>query len=285
VILAAGGFEANTEWRARYLGRGWDLAKVRGSRFNTGDGIRMAMEVGAMPYGNWSVVTPWDGTGTLRNFGDLAVGDGFQKHSYPFGIMVNADGRRFVDEGADFRNYTYAKYGHVILEQPGQFAWQIFDQQVTHLLRDEYRIREVTKVTSDTLEGLVGKLDGVNSEAALATIQKYNESIRTDVPFNPNVLDGRKADLAVPEVELGQPARRTALRGVSSHLRDHLHLRWPQDRRERAGHRHRGPGHAGALRMRRTRRRHFLLQLPGRFRSHLGFGVRPTGGSLCRHAR
>ena len=62
-------------------------------------------------------------------FGDLAVGDGFQKHSYPFGIMVNARGERFVDEGADFRNYTYAKYGQEILAQPGQFAWQVFDAQ------------------------------------------------------------------------------------------------------------------------------------------------------------
>src|SRR5262245_40301905 len=41
VVLASGGFEANTEWRTRYLGPGWDLAKVRGSRFNTGEGIRM----------------------------------------------------------------------------------------------------------------------------------------------------------------------------------------------------------------------------------------------------
>jgi tricarballylate dehydrogenase len=205
VILAAGGFEANTEWRARYLGRGWDLAKVRGSRFNTGDGIRMAMEAGAMPYGNWSGchAVGWDRN--APDFGDLAVGDGFQKHSYPFGIMVNADGRRFVDEGADFRNYTYAKYGHVILEQPGQFAWQIFDQQVTHLLRDEYRIRQVTKVTADTLEELVHKLDGVNADAALRTLHEYNESIRTDVPFNPNVLDGRKADLAVPKSNWANP--------------------------------------------------------------------------------
>src|SRR5947208_11613870 len=43
-------------------------------------------------------------------FGDLSVGDNFQKHSYPWGIMINGRGERFVDEGADFRNYTYAKY-------------------------------------------------------------------------------------------------------------------------------------------------------------------------------
>ena len=84
-------------------------------------------------------------------FGDLSVGDNFQKHSYPFGIMINAHGKRFVDEGADFRNYTYAKYGRVILEQPDNFCWQVFDQKVVHLLRDEYRIREMTKVSADTL--------------------------------------------------------------------------------------------------------------------------------------
>src|SRR6185503_7387775 len=52
VVLAAGGFQANTEWRTRYLGPGWELAKVRGTRFNTGDGIRMALDAGAAAHGN-----------------------------------------------------------------------------------------------------------------------------------------------------------------------------------------------------------------------------------------
>ena len=191
VVLAAGGFQANAEWRTRYLGPGWDLAKVRGTRFNTGDGIRMALEVGAMPTGNWSGchAVGWDRN--APEFGDLTVGDNFQKHSYPFGIMINAKGERFVDEGADFRNYTYAKYGRVILEQPGQFAWQIFDKKVLHLLRDEYRIKQVTKVTANTLEELVSKLDDVNAEKALETIKAYNAAVMTDVPFNPNIKDGR----------------------------------------------------------------------------------------------
>jgi len=119
------------------------------------------------------------------------VGDAFQKHSYPFGIMLNADGRRFVDEGADFRNYTYAKYGRVILAQPGQFAWQVFDKKVLHLLRDEYRIRQVTKVSAASLEELVGKLDDVNAVAALDEIKRYNAAIMREMPFNPNVKDGR----------------------------------------------------------------------------------------------
>jgi tricarballylate dehydrogenase len=191
VILASGGFEANPEWRTRYLGPGWDLAKVRGSRFNAGDGIRMALAIGASPCGNWSGchAVGWDMN--APEFGDLAVGDQFQKHSYPFAIMVNATGRRFVDEGADFRNYTYAKYGRVILEQPGQFAWQIFDRKVKPLQRDEYNIRRITKVTANTLEELAAKLDGVDAKEFLATVAAYNAAVRTDIPFNPNVKDGR----------------------------------------------------------------------------------------------
>ena len=200
VVLACGGFEANPEWRTRYLGPGWELAKVRGTRFNTGDGIRMALDIGAAPYGNWSGchAVGWDRN--APEFGDLAVGDGFQKHSYTLGIVVNADGQRFVDEGADFRNYTYAKYGRVILAQPAQFAWQVFDSKVIPLLRDEYRIREVTKVEADTIEELAGKLEGVDAQAFLATIAEYNAAVLTDVPFNPNIKDGRGTPgLAVPK--------------------------------------------------------------------------------------
>ena len=67
VVLACGGFEANAEWRTRYLGPGWELAKVRGTRFNTGDGLRMALEIGASAIGNWSGSTPAAGTGTRPN--------------------------------------------------------------------------------------------------------------------------------------------------------------------------------------------------------------------------
>jgi tricarballylate dehydrogenase len=200
VVLAAGGFQANAEMRTRYLGPLWELAKVRGTRFNTGDGIKMALAIGAMPTGNWSGghAVGWDRN--APEFGDLSVGDNFQKHSYPLGVMINADGERFVDEGADFRNYTYAKYGRVILMQPGQFAWQVFDNKVIPMLRDEYRIKRVTKVRADTLEGLVDKLDDVDAVKALETIRTYNKAIMTDVRFDPNVKDGRGTrGLAIPK--------------------------------------------------------------------------------------
>jgi tricarballylate dehydrogenase len=200
VVLAAGGFQANPEMRARYLGPGWELAKVRGTRFNTGDVIRMALDAGAAAVGNWSGCHAVAWERNAPEFGDLAVGDQFQKHSYPWGVYLNAQGRRFVDEGADFRNYTYAKYGRVILNQPGQFAWQIFDAKVKAQLRDEYKIRQVTKVTANTLEELVGKLDDVDKETALDELKKYNKAVRTDIPFNPNVKDGRRTEgLAIPK--------------------------------------------------------------------------------------
>ena len=114
-----------------------DLSALVGRQFNTGDGIRMALEAGAASRGNWSGchAVAWDMH--APDFGDLDVGDNFQKHSYPLGVMLNAQGPRFVDEGADFRNYTYAKYGGEILRHPGQFAWQIFDAKVAPLRPSE----------------------------------------------------------------------------------------------------------------------------------------------------
>jgi tricarballylate dehydrogenase len=191
VVLAAGGFQSDPEQRTRYLGPGWELAKVRGTRFNTGDGIRMALAAGAAATGNWSGCHAVAWERNAPEFGDLAIGDQFQKHSYPWGIYINAEGKRFVDEGADFRNYTYAKYGRVILQQPGQFAWQIFDAKVKPQLRDEYKIKQVTKRTGNTLEELCRNLEDTNGEAALEEIKRYNAAVRTDIAFNPNIKDGR----------------------------------------------------------------------------------------------
>ena len=139
VVLAAGGFEANTEMRTRYLGAGWEFAKVRGTRHNNGDGIRMALDIGAQSYGHWSSAhaVAWDLNAPPT--GNRRIGDLYQKHSYPLGLIVNIDGERFVDEGADLRNYTYAKYGREILKQRHSVAFQLFDRRVPHPRGDEGR--------------------------------------------------------------------------------------------------------------------------------------------------
>ena len=286
VVLAAGGFQANAEMRTRYLGPGWELAKIRGTRFNTGDGINMALDIGAMPTGNWSGghAVGWDRN--APEFGDLAVGDNFQKHSYPWGIMINANGERFVDEGADFRNYTYAKYGRVILMQPKQFAWQVFDAKIIPMLRDEYRIKQVTKVRADTLEELCNKLEDVDAAKALATIKDYNEAVMTEVPFDPNVKDGRGTKgLAIPKSNWANTIDTPPFEAYAVTCGLTFTFGGLQDRHQRARHGHRRLADPRPVRGRRTGRRAVLFQLSRRHRPDERLGVRPHRRHHRRPAR
>jgi tricarballylate dehydrogenase len=124
-------------------------------------------------------------------YSDLKISNKYRKISYPWGIVLNADGERFVDEGEDFRNYTYAKFGKEVIKQPNQLAWQIFDQKVRPMLYSEYDVKSATMVKANTLEELVTKLTGVNSQKALDTIHEYNNSVNEDVNFDPTIKDGK----------------------------------------------------------------------------------------------
>lgn len=200
VVLACGGFEANPEMRTKYLGKGWELAKVRGTRFNMGEGLKMAMDIGACPHGNWSGrhTTPWDRH--APEFGDVTLMNSWYRHSYPLSVMINADGKRFVDEGADFYNYTYAIYGEIILNQPGQFAWQVFDGKSKKFMRSEYNDRRATRVVSNTLEELAQQLEGVDPEQFLRTMREYNAAVSSGAGYNPAVKDGvGTTGLAIPK--------------------------------------------------------------------------------------
>ena len=207
VVLACGGFESNAEWRVKYLGRGWDLAKVRGTKYNHGDGLAMAMRIGAAPYGHWSGCHAVSWERYASEFGDRQIAPNFRRQtSYQFGLMVNSNGKRFVDEGADFRNFTYAKYGQLVLEQPGQYAYQIFDAKVSHLLWEGYKSKYATRFSADTIEELAEKLDDVNSAQLVRTIREYNASIESTAPFNPAVKDGRcTVGLDVPKSNWALP--------------------------------------------------------------------------------
>jgi tricarballylate dehydrogenase len=188
VVIAAGGFEANEEMRTRYLGPGWEFAKVRGTRHNTGDGIKMALDIGAQSHGHWSSAhaVAWDLNAPPT--GNRRIGDLYQKHSYPLGLIVNMHGERFVDEGADLRNYTYAKYGREILHQPYGIAFQLFDQRTVAMLRDEYRIREVTKAEANNIPQLASDL-GIDVGGLVRTIEAYNAACQPG-HFDPSKLDG-----------------------------------------------------------------------------------------------
>ena len=110
VVLACGGFEASSEMRSEHLGGHWKRAKVRGSKHNTGDGHRAALEIGANAAGQW---TGYHGTPIDADAPDTGSPDSVDRlprRSYPFGVMLNANGERFVDEGADFALNTSSRW-------------------------------------------------------------------------------------------------------------------------------------------------------------------------------
>ncbi|KPM56064.1 tricarballylate dehydrogenase [Frankia sp. CcI49] len=196
VVIASGGFEANAQWRQRYLGDGWQHAKVRGTPFNTGDLIGAALEIGADRGGDWSTChsVPWDAS-YPENESNRMLTNRLSRYGYPFGIVVNAWGRRFLDEGADFRNYTYAKYGKVILEQPGSVAFQIFDANSRSMLDVyEYEMPGIIPVVADSIEELAAAID-VDVDAFVRTVRDFNLSIDTSRPLDPTIKDGRSASV------------------------------------------------------------------------------------------
>ncbi|MBT0958486.1 FAD-dependent tricarballylate dehydrogenase TcuA [Alphaproteobacteria bacterium KMM 3653] len=195
VILACGGFEANPDLRQKHIGPDWDKAKVRGTPHNTGDGLAMAEKLGAQAYGFYGGchATPMDLK--MADYGNLDLPPGerknYRKICYFLGVMLNARGDRFVDEGINFRNYTYAQFGREIMAQPGHFAWQVFDAKVLDLLYGEYHFEDAHFVEAESLEALIPLMEGVNGAAAARTLEGYNAAVMEEAAFDPTRLDGK----------------------------------------------------------------------------------------------
>lgn len=196
VVLTAGGFEANPEKRAEYLGERWANAKVRGTPHNQGDMLSAALDLGAARGGDWETChsVQWDAF-TPQNESNRELTNRLTRQSYHLGVLVNNQGQRFLDEGADFRNYTYAKYGKVILEQPDSIAYQIFDRNIRPMLRtEEYDMPQISEEVADTLPELAEKLN-IDADAFTATIEEYNSAVLRDVDFDPTIKDGKRSDV------------------------------------------------------------------------------------------
>jgi tricarballylate dehydrogenase len=201
VVLGCGGFEANAAWRAQYLGRPWDHARVRGTRYNQGDGLRMALEIGAMPWGQWSGCHATPINAAAPPFGDRKLTDKTNRLSYPYGVMINRAGLRFVDEGEDQALFTYAKFGGMILNQPRAVAYQIFDAKVIELLEPRYATS--APIMGESLEELVRRLD-VDHEVALRTLGEFNAAAGHG-RFNPGERDAMATrGLALPKSNWAQ---------------------------------------------------------------------------------
>ena len=145
VIAASGGFQANPEMRTAYMGGPWGLVKTRGTRYNTGEVIRELLALGAQSFGDWAGrhATPIDADAPA--YGDLKLTDKTNRLSYPYGIMVNLDGERFVDEGADFNSYTYAAMARRSslseMRSPSRSSTAAFFRSLKSATRPAHRLR------------------------------------------------------------------------------------------------------------------------------------------------
>ena len=200
VVLACGGFEANPEMRLRYLGPGWDLVRVRGTRFNMGTMLTRALLAGAQPAGHWGGCHASPQDAAHPPVGDLRLTDKLARYSFPYSLLVNSEGHRFVDEGEDEVWLTYARTGGAILAQKGGVAYQVFDQKTIHLLEPRYSTG--TPLEAVTLEELAGQL-GIPAATLAATVAAFNQAVASDARdrFDPLILDGVSAR---PE---GQPIK------------------------------------------------------------------------------
>lgn len=186
VILACGGFEASPEMRARYLGPGWDIVKVRGTQYNTGEGLTMALALGAKTTGEWTGCHAAQMDATAP---DHDAGLEGSRPNFNYGILVDIDGKRFVDEGEDLIVFTYVKIGRIILRKPDVWACQIFDQKTTHLLGAYYQ-GGVPPVIAETIEELAEGV-GLDPTRLVETINRFNSAVQ-EGNFSPGVLDGKK---------------------------------------------------------------------------------------------
>lgn len=192
VVIAGGGYESSPEKRTRYYGGPYEEMKVRGVRYNTGETIDMALDIGAKSAGQWSGAHM-----TVIDAGSPDVEGGQTLVSgYQYGIILNHDGERIVDEGEDSRAHTYAKFGRRVFEERYHEAFVVLDETM-----DEYVLHTgpTNPVTASSIDELVARLDIENQERAVETFHEYNEACDPTQPFTPEVLDGNRATGIEPE--------------------------------------------------------------------------------------
>lgn len=204
VVLASGGFEANAMLRAGHLGPNWQRACVRGTPHNTGVPLQAALAIGAQAYGQWDGchAIAWDAEAPPH--GDRLISNRYSRQAYPWGVVVNLRGKRFVDEGADFRNYTYARYGAEILDQPRGLAFQIFDAKAIALASaTDYGTANASRFVGQTI-GDLSDAAGIDRSGLEHTVNEYNAAV-THTTFDPTVLDGKKTlNLKLPKSNWAQ---------------------------------------------------------------------------------
>lgn len=193
VVMACGGFHASAAWRCAFLGPEFSYVKVRGTQLSTGEFLLGTIACGAQSFGDWGSahVAPVDADATSG--GDPAIGHSTNRLSFPYGIMIDLDGERFIDEGANFSLYQYVNVGRALLTRRDRLAFQVFDARTSDLL--EARYSTATPIRSDSLAGLLATIEdryphqGFAKARGERTIEEYNAAIQPG-RMVPDQLDG-----------------------------------------------------------------------------------------------
>ncbi|MFB6157109.1 MAG: FAD-dependent tricarballylate dehydrogenase TcuA [Haloferacaceae archaeon] len=189
VIVAGGGYESDERKRTVYYGDGYDEMTVRGSPYNTGEPIDMALDAGARATGQWSGahMSLIDGNSPPARGGANRI-DGYQ-----YCVVLNHDGERFVDEGQDARAHTYAKFGRLFFEQEDHEVFLLADSRMEEYLWPQ---GPSDPVYGDTVAEVLDELGCKHPETGQETVETYNAACPDDgfERFDPEHLDGTSAD-------------------------------------------------------------------------------------------
>jgi len=211
ILIASGGFEGSQRMLAEYVGGDVvDLDPLaKGGEYNKGDGIEMAVDIGGGTSGSFEKfhATPVD---------PRSDAPGPSIHAFPYGILINKKGDRFLDEARKTVDEHYEAVARRIWDQPDRTAYLIYDQKLHDIPDVEYSIgSEVEPYAAnpnyssdaDPLESVVTNLaEQIDVEAAslLETIEEFNGSVR-DGEFVPTELDGKQATADPPKSNWAQP--------------------------------------------------------------------------------
>ncbi len=185
-VLASGGFQGNLEMTTRYIGNhACNIRPVaRGGYYNKGEGIRMALAAGAAPAGDFASYHAEPMDPRSRQPGPVVF-------IYPYGVILNKDGRRFLDEAPGTSDASYDNITREIARQRDGLTYVIFDAKVNDIPKWRTSIRsEVPPFTAPTLQALLTQI-GLPEDVAIKTIQDYNKACpKDDSAYNPTQLDG-----------------------------------------------------------------------------------------------
>ncbi len=185
VVLASGGYQGNQEMLSHYVGPQAQFVRPvsRGGHYNRGEGVRMALSVGAAPCGDFGSfhAQPVDPRST--DVEPVVL-------NYSYGILVNDAGRRFTDEAPGMVDVTYEEVARLIMAQRHGIAYAVFDAGLDDVANWPVTVRSrVPPIEVESLTGLASAM-GIDERDFLATVEAYNQACPTSDGFDPLQTDG-----------------------------------------------------------------------------------------------